>query len=75
MIPPLIIFLATAGVLAVTFLLARPLALIAGAGGALLAAFRLVNALAERDWLLFLRDALLTLLCALVFWALLILTQ
>lgn len=70
---PLVTLVPLVVVLAVMFLVARPLALIAGVAGALLAAFRLINALRERDWPLLLRDALLTALCALIFWALLIL--
>lgn len=71
----LTIFAACAAVLATTFLLARPLALIAGAGGALFAAFRFVNALYEGNWVLFLRDFLLTTVCAAIYWAILILTR
>jgi len=70
-----ITFFAAASVLAVTFLLARPLAFIAGIGGGLLAAFRLANALVARDWWLLLRDTLFTALCVVCYWAILILTQ
>lgn len=60
--------------LAALFLLARPLALIGGFAGGLFAAFRLVNALVGRDWPVLLRDALLTAICAALYYALLILT-